>query len=286
MKMSNNRLSSRREMLRTASVLAVGAASTGILSVKEAVAAEAKAPRWTMVIDIRRCKGCRTCTVACKAEFDTPLGSWNSVVKDVEQGEYPDIKKDFIPRLCNHCEGNEKDGEPPCVKDCPEKASGERAKFITSDGKKIRYRKGATYRRPDGMIMYDNSLCIGCGKCIKNCPYGARSFNKRLISGKSPLDNGISKCSFCQHRVDKGVEPSCVNACPNNARIFGDLNDPGSEVSKLAERFNLTDNVVESTLLFEEGTQPQVYYIDPNKSLGMHKITKKNKLAEFRDQMV
>ncbi len=284
--MSKNQLSSRREMLMTAGVLAVGAASTGILSVKEAVAAEAKAPRWAMVIDIRRCTGCRTCTVACKAEFDTPLGSWNAVVKEVEMGEYPDINKDFIPRLCNHCEGNKKDGEPPCVKYCPEKASGGRAKFITPDGRKIRYRKGSTYRRPDGMIMYDNSLCIGCGKCIKHCPYGARSFNKRLTAGKSPLDNGISKCSFCQHRVDKGVEPSCVNACPNNARIFGDLNDPGSEVSQLAKKFNLIKNRVDTTLLAEEGTLPHVFYIDPNDALGHYKITKENKMAEFRDQIL
>jgi len=283
--MSNNQLSSRREMLRTAGVLAVGAASTGMLAVKEAMAAETRAPRWAMVIDIRRCKGCRTCTVACKAEFDTPLGSWNSVVKDVEQGEYPNITNNFIPRLCNHCQGNDQDMEPPCVKICPEKASGERVKLKTASGKKIRYRTGATYKRPDGMILLDNSLCIGCGKCIEACPYGVRSYNKRLISGKDPKKNGIVKCTFCQHRVDKGVEPSCVNACPGKARIFGDLNDPGSEVSKLAKKFDLTDNTVESNLLFEEGTQPQVYYIDPDKSLGAYTITKENKLAEFRDQI-
>ena len=153
--MSNNQLSSRRDMLKTAGVLDVGASSTGILAVKEAIAVEAKAPRWAMVIDIRRCKGCRTCTVACKAEFDTPLGSWRSVVKDVERGQYPNIKKDFIPRLCNHCQGNDQDKEPPCVKICPEKASGERVRFKTASGKKIRYRTGATYKRPDGMILFE-----------------------------------------------------------------------------------------------------------------------------------
>ncbi len=284
--MEAQKTGSRRDVLKTAGAIALGAVAASAFKAGEAVAAEKKAPRLAMVIDLRRCTGCRTCTVACKSEFDVPLDSWNAVVKEVEMGKYPNVKKDFLPRLCNHCAGDDKDGVPPCVKVCPEKESGVRMKFKTPDGKKIRYRTGATYKRPDGVIMFDNALCIGCGKCIKDCPYGARSFNKRLVSGKSKLDNGITKCTFCAHRIDQGVIPACSNACPNNARIFGDLNDPDSEVSRLAKEFKLLGNTKKTTLLPEKGTVPMVFYIDPNGSLGAYKITEKNKMAEFRDKIV
>ncbi|VAX23354.1 Quad-[4Fe-4S] ferredoxin, HycB/HydN/HyfA family [hydrothermal vent metagenome] len=282
--MSGIKTTSRREALKAVGAMAIGAATAGVVSATRAVAARKKAARWAMVIDLRRCKGCHTCAVACKAEFDVPLGSWNTVVKEVEQGAYPDIKKDFLPRLCNHCEGNNMDKVPPCVKVCPEYPK-ERKVFITAEGKKIRYRNGATYKRPDGMILVDNSLCIGCGKCIEACPYGARSYNKRLISGKDPKKNGISKCSFCMHRVDKGVAPSCVSGCPDNARIFGDLNDPASDVSKLVKEFKLVENSFDTTILPEQGTRPHVFYIDPNKALGEYVITKENKMEEFRDKV-
>ncbi len=278
--------SSRRQLLKRSGAVAIGAVAAGALGVKPALAAKKKkAPRWAMVLDLRRCTGCRTCTLACKAEYATPLDSWRAVVKDVEIGGYPDIQMDFLPRLCNHCEGNEKDGFPPCVKVCPEFPKNRRV-FITPEGKKIRSRDGATYKRPDGMIMYDVSMCIGCGKCIDACPYGVRSFNKRLPSGKEPEKNAIVKCSFCVHRVDNGVEPACVTACPNTARIFGDLKEPGSEVFKLAKEFGLLKKSEKTTLLPGEGTRPQVFYIDPKGSLSRYRITKKNKMAEFRDKIV
>jgi len=283
--MSVKYASSRRQVLKRGGAIALGAVAASALAPSQALAATRKtAPRWAMVIDLRRCSGCRTCTLACKAEYDVPLDSWNAVVKTVEHGQYPNIRADFLPRLCNHCEGNDADGVPPCVKICPEFPK-ERKVFVTAEGKKIRYRNGATYKRPDGMILVDNSLCIGCGKCIDECPYGARSYNKRLLSGKDPKKNGIAKCSFCLHRVDKGVEPACVTACPNNARIFGDLNDPESEPSRLAKEFNLLKNIGQTTLLPEEGTFPHVFYIDPEKVLGRYKITKENKKAEFRDRI-
>ncbi len=274
---------SRRGAIKVVGTLAAGAAASGVLGTAEA-AGRKKAPRWVMVIDIRRCTGVRACVVACKAEYDTPLGAWNTVVREVESGKYPDVKKDFLPRLCNHCEGNEKEGVPPCVKICPEYPAG-RKEYITPAGKKIRYRGGATYKRPDGMILLDNSLCIGCGKCIDACPYGARAFNKKLKAGKDPSKNGITKCSFCQHRVDKGVEPSCVNTCPTSSRVFGDINDPNSEVSKLAKEFKLMERSNETTILPEAGTRPQIYYIDEKNALGNYKLTKENKTDEFKAEI-
>jgi tetrathionate reductase subunit B len=189
-------------------------------------------------------------------------------------GKFPESERHFLPRLCNHCEGNKEDEIPPCVKICPEYPKG-RKKFITPEGKTIRYRYGATYKRPDGLILYDNSLCVGCGKCIDKCPYGARNWNKRLMSGKDTTKNGITKCNFCQHRIDKGVTPSCVNICPARARIFGDLNDPGSEVTKLVKEFGLVDKRNESTLLPGENTVPMCFYIDPKGALSKMANAKK-----------
>ena len=264
---------SRRQLLKGAGIAAVGSASA-LLPSGNVLAAKGKAPRWAFIVDMRRCVGCRACTVACKAEYQTPLGAFRAAVYEEIIGKYPAAERHFLPRLCNHCEGNKDDGIPPCVKDCPEYPK-DRRKFKTSDGKTIRYRGGATYKRPDGMIMFDNQYCTGCGKCINACPYGARNFDKSLVSGKDSTKNGITKCSFCQHRVDKGVVPACVNICPNDARIFGDLNDPGSQVSKLVADFGLLNKRKQSTLLDAENTMPMVFYIDPDNVLAKLTIAKK-----------
>lgn len=263
--MSENVALSRRKMIKGAGALALGAAA-GLAPISKATAARGKAPRWAFIVDLRRCTGCRTCTVACKAEMNTPLGAFRAAVYDQVVGTFPKTEKHFLPRLCNHCEGNKEDGIPPCIKDCPEYPK-DRRQFITPDGKKIRYRGGATYKRPDGMVLFENELCTGCGKCITACPYGARSWDKLLISGKDSTKNGIAKCTFCQHRVDNGVVPSCVNMCPQKARIFGDLNDPNSQVSKLVKEFGLLENRDKNTLLPKENTVPMLFYIDPRGAL-------------------
>ena len=186
--------------------------------------------------------------------------------------------------MCNHCEGNKEDGVPPCVKACPE-YPGERAKFKTADGKTIRYRSGATYKRPDGLILIDKEKCIGCGKCIDACPYGVRSFDPFVKAGGDPTKQAADKCDMCVHRVDNGIEPSCVNTCQGRARIYGDLNDPESEVSKLVKEHDLAkaDNV----LLPEEGTDPHVFYIDPDNMLKiLYTQRKKGKLDHFVDEIV
>ena len=272
---------SRRSFLGGAGAAAVGTAA--LVTSGTSQAATAKAPRWAMVMDLRRCIGCRACTVACKSENNVSLGRFRAVIQEKTTGTFPNTKKVFLPLMCNHCEGNKKDGVPPCVKACPE-YPGKRAKFKTADGKTIRYRHGATYKRPDGLILIDKDLCIGCGKCIDACPYGVRSFDPFVKAGGDPKEQAADKCDMCVHRLDNGLEPSCVNTCQGRARIFGDLNDPDSAVSKLVKEHDLAKD--ENVLLPEEGTNPHVFYIDPDNMLkAVYTERKKKKLDHFVDQI-
>ncbi|MEH6651198.1 MAG: 4Fe-4S dicluster domain-containing protein [Motiliproteus sp.] len=269
----------RRNVLTAAGVAVAGVAAT-LIPVKQLEAA-AKPPRWAMVMDLRRCIGCRACTVACKAENDVSLGRFRTVIQEKTTGTFPNTRKAFLPLMCNHCEGNKEDGVPPCVKACPE-YPGERQTYITPSGEKIRYRDGATYKRPDGMVLIKPEKCIGCGKCIDACPYGVRSFNPFVQAGKKPEKQAADKCDFCKERVANGLNPSCVNTCQGRARIFGDLNDPSSEVAQLVKQYDLAKNV----LLPDEGTDPHVFYIDPDNLLAeLYTPRKKGKLDHFIDQI-
>ena len=197
--------------------------------------------RRVMVLDLKRCIGCQSCTVACKLENATPPGIFWARVLETETGKYPLAKRSFIPVICNHCQ------DPPCLRACP---------------------SGATTRREDGIVLVDQDICIGCKACIVACPYEARFlredgrgyFSEELTPfekvGYQKHQKGVvSKCNFCKDRVDKGLEPACVQTCPTIARIFGDLDDPDSEASRLIiERHAIQ-------LHPEEGTNPSVYYI-------------------------
>jgi len=275
---------SRRDILKAGGAAAAVTAA-GALSSSDVAAAESPV-RWAFVVDLRRCVGCRTCTISCKSEFNVPLGRWRAVIKTLDWGTFPDNRRAFVPRLCNHCTGDSEKGVPPCVEKCPEAQSGERKKMGD-----VRYRTGATYKRPDGMILVDMDLCIGCYKCIDACPYGVRYIDPavKLKRPDREKDFGIGKCTFCEHRVDNGIEPSCVQACPHGTRTFGDMNDPNSKVSKLIKEFNLDKNKDKTTLLPQEGTDPHVFYIDPEGILDRYKFDHKNKdnrLAEYRDNII
>jgi len=267
----------RRDVLKGAGMTVAGAAA--LAAGTEAAEAAGTAPRWAMVMDLRKCIGCRACTVSCKSENDVSLGRFRTVVQEKTFGTFPNTKKGFLPIMCNHCEGNKEDGIPPCVKACPE-YPGERLTFKTPDGGKIRYRGGATHKRPDGLILIEKELCIGCGKCIDACPYGVRSFDPFVKAGKKPELQAVDKCDMCKERVANGIDPACVNTCQGSARIFGDLNDPKSEVAMLVKQHDLAKNV----LLAEEKTDPQVFYIDPDNMLKeLYTKRTKGKLDHYVD---
>jgi len=193
--------------------------------------------RWAMVIDMRRCIGCFACAVACKAENDVPLGVWRSWVKVIEKGRYPFVGQSFLPSMCNNC------ANPICVRNCPTQA---------------------TYQREDGIVMVDPHRCIACKYCMASCPYNVRYVH--------PTKKIVQKCQWCHHRVDVGLEPACVNACPTSALIFGDITDPGSEVSRI-----IASNPVQ-VLKPDRDTQPQVYYIQADmaamRTMGLAELDK------------
>jgi len=182
--------------------------------------------RYGMVIDCNKCVGCHLCAVACRQEYDVPKGVWRSWVKEIEKEDSTERKKCFLPRLCNHCEN------APCVSVCP---------------------VGASYKREDGIVLTDYKKCIGCKYCIVACPYDARFLNPLILTS--------DKCTFCDHRLEEGKLPACVEICPRGARIFGDLNDHESEVAKLIHGKPV--EVMKKKL----GTKPQVYYINPDKDM-------------------
>ena len=177
--------------------------------------------KYGMVIDLRKCVGCHSCTVSCKFENNVPKDRFRTWVRVWEKGVFPDVQLSFLPRLCNHCEN------PPCTEICP---------------------VGATFKISNGIVVIDKDECIGCGYCIQACPYDARY--------KDPKTGTADKCDFCLHRLNDGLLPACVTTCIGGARIFGDLDDPTSEVSKLV-------NTEAVNVLFESyGTEPNIYYIN------------------------
>lgn len=237
----------RRAALKMAGVglagLAALQATRPIRAIASVGEAGAGTPRYAMVIDLRRCIGCRGCTVACKSEFQDAIGVFRSCVQQKDKGTYP-AKRRFLPVLCNHC------ADPPCVDACPVDPVQRSYKGVAFEGK-------ATYQRPDGVVLMDESICIGCGLCKEACPYGARFFHPFRKAGAAPENNTISKCTYCDHRMDQGVVPSCVNTCLGKARIFGDLNDPTSAVSKLLKA-NRTEVLLPKYAWTDEGGKPHV----------------------------
>ncbi|MBI2931522.1 MAG: 4Fe-4S dicluster domain-containing protein [Planctomycetes bacterium] len=220
-----------------------------------------------MVIDLDKCTGCQGCVVACRAENNVPMGGQTESELDraiywmdmmtIAEGHYPELRVQFVPMPCNHCEN------PPCIKVCP---------------------VGATHISEEGIVAQIFTRCIGCRYCTTACPYTRRYFNwatpawpeelkKTINPDVSVRSKGVvEKCTFCHQRIRAAKEkaraedrpltdadvcrlPACAASCPADAIAFGDLNDPESEVSRLARSPRAL------RLQEELGTHPKVIYL-------------------------
>ena len=218
--------------------------------------------QWGFGVDATKCIGCLRCVEACKRENDVPgdahhfrtwveryvylegedkprIDSHHDPVNIAASGSageyrfanrYKDAKVEkafFVPKLCNQCT------HPPCVQVCP---------------------VGATYKTKDGVVLIDHDYCIGCQYCVQACPYGARYFN---------VPHQVTdKCTWCYHRITKGLQPACVEVCPVGARVFGDLKDKNSPISLF-----IRNNRVQ-VLRPETGNAPNVYYVGIDKEVS------------------
>jgi tetrathionate reductase subunit B len=248
----------RREFLKRCILVVAGASvpvsALTLIDPKKVLAANPDI-QWAFLVDTNKCVGCGFCVKACKTENDIPfeahvsrtwveryvytkddkryvdspdaaLYGFTESRVDLGRGEYKEIdpknvgKAFFVPKLCNHC------SSPACTQVCP---------------------VGATYKTDDGVVLVDRTWCIGCGYCIMACPYGARFFH--------PVAKVADKCTFCYHRLSKGLDSACVNACPFGARRMGNIHDTEDPITKII----MNERV--GVLKDEFGTKPQAFYI-------------------------
>lgn len=184
--------------------------------------------RYAFVIDVTRCIDCRACLAACSVENQVPNNHTRIWVKDTGvQGEFPNLKRTFIPYNCMHCEN------PPCVEVCASKA---------------------TFKDPvSGLVLVDQEACIGCGFCVEACPYDVRYLDEKR--------GVVDKCNACEQRLDIGQQPACVATCLGGSRMFGDLNDPNSQAS-LALREARVVRTLDIEVREGVDTEPQIYFIN------------------------
>ena len=232
--MGNRRVKqSRRDFLKTTTAVSGGVIAASLVNPFQAVLIASAEPKdstktwWGYIIDIEKCIGCGRCANACKNENDVPrepffFRTWveqytisndgeitvespNGGIDGFEQKvpEEEIFKSFFVPKMCNHCH------KSPCVQVCP---------------------VGATYDSPDGVVLVDESYCIGCRYCVQACPYGCRYIH--------PEKNIVDKCTFCYHRISIGMSPACIEVCPTQARMFGDLNDKEGPLVKFLKNHN------------------------------------------------
>jgi tetrathionate reductase subunit B len=198
--------------------------------------------RWVFLVDTTKCIGCGACVRGCRAENDVPehfYRTWIERYRIPEEGEaqvdspqggefgfrplstaQPVRKAFFVPKLCNHC------AETPCTQVCP---------------------VGASYRTHDGAVLVDGERCIGCGYCVQACPYGSRFLDPRTRTA--------SKCTWCYHRITKGLKTVCVTVCPVGARWLGNMEDPDDPIHEILATKRV--QLLQPGLL----TKPQCYYL-------------------------
>ena len=263
----------RRDFLSClGSAIACGAATVAASATAPAATASSAVPpipnfdwskhQWAFGVDAEKCIGCLRCVEACKREnnvlpdahhfrtwveryvtlegeekarIDSQADPVNIEASGAEghyrfANRYKDAKVEkafFAPKLCNHCT------HPACVQVCP---------------------TGATYKTEDGVVLIDHTYCIGCQYCVQACPYGARYFNE---------EKGVTdKCTWCYHRITKGLQPACVEVCPVGARIFGDRNDKQSLISQFIQNHRV------QVLRPETGNAPNVFYVGIDKDVS------------------
>ena len=198
---------------------------------------------WGFIVDTTRCIGCGSCVRACKIENGVPDSYFRTWVERYEIDEDGNVHVDspngalesfkgnfvkdkktvkafFVPKLCNHCRNS------ACTQVCP---------------------VGASFHSPDGVVLIDKKHCVGCGYCVQACPYGCRYIDQTAGTA--------DKCTLCYHRIHRGQPTACVEACPREARLYGNLKDPNSRIRKIlhARRYYL--------LKPEMGTNPKCYYL-------------------------
>jgi Fe-S-cluster-containing dehydrogenase component len=249
---------SRREFLADAIRLSGGAFVLLAGGVAAGGVAPGKAPaerppyhwdehRYAYLIDTSKCIGCGSCVRACAAENDVPDGFFRTWIERYVVGmegthvDSPDggkqgfpplqvgfaaTKSFFVPKMCNHCK------ETPCIQVCP---------------------VGASYRTHDGVVLVDAQRCVGCAYCVQACPYGSRFL--------SPVTHTAEKCTWCYHRITKGLRPACVEVCPTGARQFGDLKRESDPVRLAIEHDRV--GVLQAHLR----TEPQCYYLGLDKEV-------------------
>lgn len=207
---------------------------------------------WGIVVDLEKCVGCQTCLMACKVNNSIPEGIKFNETVDYETGKFPDVGRIFLPVQCMHCE------RPVCMDVCP---------------------ADAVNQTDTGIVWTDPEVCVGCKSCMSACPYGARSYFDGEVSENyegTPVGRRIKeenekdtvlKCDFCRERVEEGMEkgltpgedpeatPYCIISCIADARTFGDLDDPDSEVSRKIR------NRDGNRLHPEHDTEPKIYYV-------------------------
>lgn len=181
--------------------------------------------QYGMIIDVDKCVGCHACVIACKAEWEVPAQfSRNWVFRLGPTLTSTGMAATYYPGLCNHCKN------PPCVPVCPADQVSMTFKDAKT-GKTVTMDVAATWKDPfNGTVQVDRERCIGCGACRDACPYNARYVDESLKDDGSL--GKVDKCTYCMPRVAEGLEPACVQTCLARARIFGDLDDPNSEVAK------------------------------------------------------